>query len=144
MIIVDTGFWLALANRRDRWHSTATQWLNQSEERLITSWPVVTETCHLLSHRIGGHAQRAFVASLQAGAAELFSLERHHLPRIEALMQRYADLPMDLADASLVILAESLGHGRIVSTDERDFQTYRWKRHAPFENLLIAADTGRC
>ncbi|MEC8434908.1 MAG: hypothetical protein VXZ27_03640 [SAR324 cluster bacterium] len=44
---------------------------------------------------------------------------------------------MDLADASLVLLAEHLGHGRIVSTDERDFQTYRWKQHHPFTNLLL-------
>jgi len=58
------------------------------------------------------------------------------LPRIEALMAKYADLPMDLAEASLMILAERLGHGRILSTDERDFRTCRWKRHAPFENLL--------
>jgi len=58
------------------------------------------------------------------------------LPRIEALMVKYADLPMDLADASLMILAERLGHGRILSTDERDFRIDRWKRHAPFENLL--------
>jgi len=52
-------------------------------------------------------------------------------------MNKYADLPMDLADASLVILAEHLGHGRILSTDKRDFHTYRWKHNKPFENLLI-------
>ena len=48
-----------------------------------------------------------------------------------------ADLPMDLADDSLVILAEALGHGRILSNDQRDFRTYRWKNHYPFENLLL-------
>nr|WP_202951321.1 hypothetical protein [Xenococcus sp. PCC 7305] len=53
-------------------------------------------------------------------------------------MEKYADLPMDLADASLVILAEHLGHGRIFSVDQRDFNTYRWKQNHPFENLLIA------
>ncbi|MFM8330254.1 MAG: hypothetical protein ACKN9T_01045 [Candidatus Methylumidiphilus sp.] len=52
-------------------------------------------------------------------------------------MRRYADLPMDFADASLVILAEELGHGRILSTDQRDFQAYRWKNHHPFVNLLM-------
>ncbi len=51
-------------------------------------------------------------------------------------MKKYADLPMDLADASLVLLAEHLGHGRILSTDRRDFGTYRFKEHKPFENLL--------
>jgi uncharacterized protein len=49
-------------------------------------------------------------------------------------MTQYADLPMDLADASLVLLAEELGHGRIVSTDRRDFHTYRWKNHQSFTN----------
>lgn len=52
-------------------------------------------------------------------------------------MEAYADLPMDLADASLVLLAGELGHGRILSTGARDLGTYRWKRHEPFENLLL-------
>jgi len=59
------------------------------------------------------------------------------LPRLEQLMIKYADLPMDLADGSLVLLAEHLGHGRIVSTDRRDFHAYRWKNRHPFTNLLI-------
>jgi hypothetical protein len=52
------------------------------------------------------------------------------------LMSQYETLPMDFADASLIILAEHLGHGRIVSTDRRDFHAYRWKNHHPFHNLL--------
>ncbi|HEX6833517.1 MAG TPA: hypothetical protein VF132_08285 [Rudaea sp.] len=54
-------------------------------------------------------------------------------------MRRYADLPMDLADASLVLLAEELDDGRILSTDVRDFGGYRWKTRRPFRNLLIDA-----
>lgn len=45
---------------------------------------------------------------------------------------------MDLADASLVLLAEHLGHGRVLSTDRRDFETYRWKHHEPFGNVLLS------
>lgn len=45
-------------------------------------------------------------------------------------------LPMDLADASLVVLAEHLGHGRILTCDRRDFNIYRWKNTNSFENLL--------
>jgi predicted nucleic acid-binding protein len=71
------------------------------------------------------------------GAFEIFALERSHAARLQSLMKQYADLPMDLADASLVILAEQLGHGRILSTDQRDFRTYRWKDRRPFENLLV-------
>lgn len=51
-------------------------------------------------------------------------------------MEKYRDLPMDLADASLVIAAEELGSGRILSTDERDFHAHRWKQRRPFRNLL--------
>ena len=54
-------------------------------------------------------------------------------------MAKYADLPIDFADASLVLLAEHLGHGRILSTDVRDFRADRWKQHAPFENLLLTS-----
>ena len=52
-------------------------------------------------------------------------------------MGKYRDLPMDLADASLVVLAEALGSGRILSTDRRDFRAYRWKNRRPFSNLLL-------
>ncbi len=52
-------------------------------------------------------------------------------------MLRYESLPMDLADASLVVLAEVLGGGDILSTDRRDFRTVRWKQRSPFRNLLL-------
>jgi predicted nucleic acid-binding protein len=67
----------------------------------------------------------------------LFELESNHLPRIQVLMDQYSDLAMDLADASLVVLAEELGQGDILSTDQRDFHAYRWKNHYPFDNLLL-------
>ena len=137
MVIADTGFWLALANRRDRHHDRARARLGELDETLITTWPVVTETCYLLLARLGNDSQRSFVESLGAGAATLFDLRLEHAPRIATFMETYADLPMDLADASLVLLAEEMGHGRILSTDKRDFNAYRWKQREPFENLLF-------
>jgi predicted nucleic acid-binding protein len=68
----------------------------------------------------------------------VFQIGDGYLPRIEELMEHYADLPMDLADASLVVLAEEMGSGQILSTDQRDFHTYRWKNRRPFHNLLLA------
>ena len=139
MIIADTGFWLALANRKDRYHRKAVQYLEGSSELLITTWPVMTETCHLLLHRLGGEAQIAFMRSYASEAFEVFDVdnETKYRNRILELMIQYADLPMDLADASLVLLAEHLGHGKILSTDLRDFKTYQWKQRKPFENLLL-------
>lgn len=136
MIIADTGFFVALANRDDRDHGPATRALGALREGLVTTWPVLTETSHLLAARLGTEALLAFVASARAGAFTIFDLTPAHWPRIEALMRQYADLPMDLADASLVVLAEAQGDGRILSTDRRDFRTYRWKQRKPFQNLL--------
>jgi len=142
MLIADTGFWVALANRKDRHHHRAVERLRELAEPLVTTWPVVTETCYLLLGRLGNASQAAFVRSLSAGDFELFDLRREHGARLEALMAKYADLPMDLADASLVVLAEELGHGRILSTDRRDFGAYRWKERQPFENLLLDPASG--
>ncbi len=108
-------------------------------ERLITTWPVLVEAVHLLTQR--GHQDIAlrFLERCVSGAVEIMDFDAQSRPRILELMRRYAGLPMDLADASLVLLAERLGHGRILSTDRRDFHTYRWKHHQPFENLLLEA-----
>lgn len=136
MVIVDTGFWLALADRQDTHHKAAKSILQKVDVPLITTWCVVTETCYLLLKRKGVPAQVAFMTSIANGAFTLFDLQVHHAPRIAQLIQQYANLPMDLADASLVILAEELGHGRILSVDYRDFNAYRWKNNQPFENLF--------
>ena len=58
------------------------------------------------------------------------------LPRILELMEKYRELPMDLADASLVVCAETNEERRILSTDKRDFGAYRWKERKPFRNLI--------
>jgi predicted nucleic acid-binding protein len=137
MIIVDTGFWLALGNRSDKYHDVANLYLDNLSERLITTHPVITETCYLLLDRLGNYAQCKFVANVAAGAFDVFDLDIHDYRRIEELMQKYRDLPMDLADASLIVLAVHLGHGRILSTDLRDFNIYRWNNQNPFENLLL-------
>jgi predicted nucleic acid-binding protein len=136
VILADTGFFLALANRRDAFHALAKTALGKHQQPLVTTWPVMTETCHLLANRLGENAARAFLASATAGAFDVFQLEKSHLPRVLLLMEKYAALPMDLADASLVVLAEESGSGDIFSTDTRDFKTYRWKNRKPFRNLL--------
>jgi predicted nucleic acid-binding protein len=137
VILADTGFWLALANRADVHHARAVAALEKHRGPFVTTWPVMTETCHLLAARLGTEAELAFIRSGVRGAFRIVALEPTHLPRIEVLMRKYASLPMDLADASLVILAEESGTGDILSTDARDFGAYRWKHRKPFRNLLL-------
>jgi len=138
MIIADTGFWLALANRQDQYHLLAVNKLNQLEESLITTHPVITETCYLLLNKLGNHAQCNFIEMWYSSAFEVFVLDQSHAIRIKELMEKYADLPVDFADASLIVLSEYLGHGRILTVDQRDFFIYRWKNQHPFDNILFS------
>lgn len=137
MLIADSGFFLALVRRRDPWHERAVEAYRSLGEGLATTWPVITETAYLIGSRLGETYRLRFLEQILSGAVSVFELRLEHGPRLLDLTRRYAALPMDLADASLVILAEHLGHGRILSTDMRDFETYRWKNHHPFKNLLI-------
>jgi predicted nucleic acid-binding protein len=139
VIIADTGFWVALFNRNDTHHARALAVSRELRERLITTWPVLAEAVHLLTQRGHQHIALRFLERCFSGAVQIMDFDAQSRPRIVELMRRYAGLPMDLADASLVLLAERLGHGRILSTDRRNFQTYRWKHHQPFENLLLEA-----
>jgi len=136
VIIADTGFWVAILDDRDSFHPLALKVAEKIEEPLITTIPVITEVCYLLQNRRGQNFATAFLRSHRRGAFKLFDMDEGHFGRCEELMNQYANLPMDFADASLVVLAEHLGHGRIVSTDQRDFGAYRWKNRHPFDNLL--------
>lgn len=140
MILVDTGAWLALADQGDAYHARSREFFRGNREPLITTYPVLVEGTHLMLKRIGTTKTLAWLNALHTQGVGVFTMTAAHLPRLTALMQQYRDLPMDLADASLVLLAEELGEGRIVSTDERDFHAYRWKNQHPFCNLLVAQD----
>ncbi|MDJ1184342.1 type II toxin-antitoxin system VapC family toxin [Roseofilum casamattae] len=144
MTIVDTGFWVALFNEKDQYHQRAQEILAKyPDETLITTWCVLTETSHLLLQRSssiyqGVQKQIKFINLFQKYPQQfrLFDLQETHFDRINFLMEKYRNLPMDLADASLVILAEELEDGRIFSIDYRDFNAYRWKNTKPFQNLF--------
>ncbi len=137
MIIVDTGAFLALFNRLDPFHREAQKAFRTVQESLITTYPVITETCYLLAKFSGIQAEITFLHQVASEIFEVFGLQPHHIERAIALMESYADLPMDFADASLVVLAEYLEPGRILTVDRRDFLIYRWNNTQPFENLLL-------
>jgi predicted nucleic acid-binding protein len=137
MILVDTGAWLALADKGDAYHARCVAFFRSNREPLMTTYPVLVECVHLMFRRIGVAKTLAWMDTLAAQGVGVFAMGADHLPRLTELMRQYADLPMDLADASLVLLAEEFGEGRIVSTDERDFPAYRWKSQHPFSNLLL-------
>ncbi|WP_024546735.1 type II toxin-antitoxin system VapC family toxin [Picosynechococcus sp. NKBG15041c] len=137
-LIIDSGFLLALANAKDESHQIAINCFQKFQnQQFITTWSVITETCYLLQTRVSRNAPQSLIRKVSTGNIQVFDLEPKHCPRIEELMNQYQNLPMDLADASLVILAEELGYGEILSVDYRDFNAYRWKNTQPFQNLLM-------
>lgn len=137
MIIADTGFFFALGNRQDKFHQKAKQCLQRLEEPIITTYPVIIETSYLLAERCNQSIQFKFLEQFIQGRVNIFSLEIHHLERCLNLMKQYADLPMDLADASLVVVAEELDEARILTTDQRDFNIYRFHTVKVFNNILL-------
>ncbi len=136
MIAVDTGYLYALLDAGDAHHAQASALVSSADEGWITTWPVLTEATHLLARRLGLDFALGLLDDVGSGGLAVWPLPDDASPRMVKLMRKYANLPMDLADASLVLLAEHLGHGRILSTDRRDFGTYRWKNRKPFRNLL--------
>lgn len=138
MIIVDTGAFLALFNQRDTHHAQAQIAFNNISEPLISTYPVVTETRYMLTQFASDTASFNYLKSFCLGAFDIFNLDKYHIERMIQLMENYANLPMDLADASLVVLAEHLKTGRILTVDRRDFNVYRWNQNNLFENLFFA------
>ncbi len=138
MIIADTGFFIALFNANDDYHQQARSILDRLKQPLITTSPVITETCYLLISRGGGiESECDFLLDIAEDAFGIYDLKTADFARMVQLIRQYETLPMDYADASLVVLAERLGHGRILTTDRRDFHVYRWNQNKVFENLLF-------
>lgn len=105
MIIVDTGFWVALANQNDKYHEQAKNCFANNTESLVTTWCVVTETSYFLHSRRGIEASITFLEAISKKLFTVFQLKDEHVLRIQELMHKYKDQPMDLADSSLVVLA---------------------------------------
>ncbi|MEI6789951.1 MAG: PIN domain-containing protein [Myxococcaceae bacterium] len=135
VILIDTGFLVALFLKQDAAHARAYGLREQLKERVwLTTWPVITETCYFLQKHASWKLS-AFLGLLENNAISIFDLNRLHVPKIKALLEQYHDFGADMADISLVIAAEELDVSDIVSTDYRDFAIYRWKGK-PFRNLM--------
>ena len=134
--LIDSGPLLALFNRSDTWHAPCVGWLQSHPEvRLHSTWPVLTEVCALLARRIHNEAALDFLKWVQRGAVSLDIPADWSLTSVLGICERFASLPLDLADASIAEAAERLQIRHIVSID-RDFDVYRDARGQPLLNLL--------
>ncbi len=135
MIVLDTSVIYALLDAADDRHRAAADWYVDVRDDMITTPLVLAETDHLAVTRGGDRAAAAFRADLRAGA---YIVEWWSTAASEAagVADRYADLPLGLTDASLVVLAARVGSVLVATFDERHFRAVRPLAGGPAFQLL--------
>lgn len=129
-VLMDTGPWVALIDRSEGRHSKCVEWMKGFKGDIFSSEAVLTEVLYLLS--FSAAAQSAALDFVLADAIVLVPSSVKSLRRVKDLLQKYQDLPMDFADATLVALAHDLGIGQIVTFDRKHFSTYRIDKRQSF------------
>lgn len=132
--LVDAGPLIALFDRSDRYHKRTISFLQKNQNSWITTWPVITEVSHLLD--FGTQTQINFLKWINRGGLHIFELEFAHLVRVIELSEKFKDVPMDLADATLIVASEVRGIAEIATIDS-DFYIYRDIRNKYLKNIFI-------
>ncbi len=131
--LIDAGPLIALFDRDDDHHSKTIKLIQDYTGILITTWPVITETLHMLDFNV--NVQVDFLRWIEKGGLEVHALSEQDISRIIHLTKKYANVPMDLADATLIVLSEKLNIEEIISIDS-DFYVYRNIRNKYLRNIL--------
>jgi hypothetical protein len=135
-VLVDSGPLIALFNAGDHWHAPVLDWLRaKPAAKLLSTWPVATETCALLAGHLHNDAALGFLRWAQRGGITLDVAVEGTLTEVLRLSQRFASLPFDLADASVAEAAARLRVRQVLSIDA-DFDVYRDRAGKPLVNLL--------
>jgi uncharacterized protein len=135
MLVVDAGPLVAAASTRDRNHQRCVALLSKAPRPLLVPSLVVTEVAYFLADRIGPHAERAFARSLRDGELLIEPVEPVDVPRIDDLLDQYADLQLGIVDASVVASCERLGATTLATLDRRNFSVVR-PRHCDALTLV--------
>ena len=120
-ILVDAGPLIALADHADKYHRPVKTYLNKFNGRMLTTWPVLAEVCHFLPEQV----QIDFLRWANGGGISVVEMHETALSSLADWKEKYRDLPMDLAGASLIWLAQQTGVLDILSIDRKDFSVYR-------------------
>jgi len=121
--LIDTGPIVAIFSENDRYHQMCKEAFRQLPPKVYTCWPVITETVYLLGNYSTGVAR--LFDLLRKGTLEIIPLSIADLSAIEAILSKYADQDFQLADATLMYLAEREGYLQVLTTDRRDFSLFR-------------------
>jgi hypothetical protein len=137
-VVVDSGFFIGLFDETDRLHKRCREFVRGYRGRFLTTEAVLTETLALLST---AQQLRCLAWLGDAAQARLLVVDREPLDfrAVEKLARKYADQPMDFADASVVLLATRYGVREILTADRRDFAVYRLGGRVRFIDVLAAS-----
>jgi len=135
-IIADSGPLIALFDPADASHAAASHFLRSFKGGLVTTWPVLTEVCHMLGFSVD--RQIDFLEWVRRGAVEVVDLPKNGIDAIIRMTRNYRNVPMDLADASLLVLAVETGLREILTFDS-DFDVYRLPDRGHLENVLAVS-----
>jgi predicted nucleic acid-binding protein len=135
-VLVDAGPLIALFDRSDNYHEKIKTFIRESPCRFVSTLAVLTEVSYMLNFSV--NAQIDFFEWILRRGLSLEPLDQGDISRVISLTRKYADLPMDFADATLLIAAEKTGIRRIISTDS-DFDVYRLPGKLMIRNIF----TGR-
>ena len=120
-ILVDAGPLIALTDHADKYHRPVKTYLNKFNGRMLTTWPVLAEVCHFLPEQV----QIDFLRWANGGGISVVEMHETALSSLADWKEKYRDLPMDLADASLIWVAQQTGVLDILTIDRKDFSVYR-------------------
>jgi len=131
--LIDAGPIIALFDRSDQHHEKVLNFMKSYEGKLMSTWPVLTEVSYMLDfHK---ETQLDFFDWVVQGGIEIHNIEQWQLRSIRETLDTYSDLPADLADTSLLEVAETIGLITIITLD-KDFAVYRLQNGHGLKNLL--------
>lgn len=132
-ILVDSGPLIALFNGNDKYHNKAIEFIKINKSFFYTTLAIITETVYMLDFNI--NAQSDFLLWISKGGIKIIDIDSSDLARCSTLMIKYSDLPMDFADATIILACEKLGT-KNVGTIDSDFNLYRYNNKYIFKNYF--------
>jgi predicted nucleic acid-binding protein len=136
MILCDAGVLLCLVDRTQPQHNAYKNTVMRLAKPLVTTWSCLTEAMYLALHRGGWQMQKQLGQLLLDKLLVVYNIQESDFSRLLGLMEQYRDRPMDLADATLVLVAEKTGYRQILTLDA-DFLFYRIQNQGSFDIIQV-------
>jgi predicted nucleic acid-binding protein len=136
MILCDAGVLLCLVDRTQPQHKAYRNTVMRLAKPLVTTWSCLTEAMYLALHRGGWQMEKQLGQLLLDKLLVVYNIQESDFSRLLGLMEQYRDRPMDLADATLVLVAEKTGYRQILTLDA-DFLFYRIQNQGSFDIIQV-------